>query len=272
MTTLDFTSTSGDGLRHADDPLISITTIVTNLGSHPVVTFPLITGENPDVDWAWDYLEEPADFFGMRMPPRDELRSAYERFETSASAGTGHLLLAVTIMLIEAHGRPQFVITGAPVRSFNPTPVRIAVTSDVPWPAPNAVDPQWRRMAARTTSRGDVDQLRRWLDGNGFADLVHRREGSSIGSPALGALVFDHAGRLTGLDDPYPVSVLGLMERCGAVRIGMATGQTEFAGFLDASSVWWISPFFEVHPVEQIGDAHYEVEIGLPPTFLGRRT
>ncbi len=266
MTTLDFTSTSADGLRHAADPLISITTIVANLGGHPVVTFPLIIGENSDVDWVWDYLEEPADFFGIAMPPRDELRSAHERFVASASAGTGRPLLAVTVMLIEAHGRPQFVITGAPARRFDSTPVRIAVDTVVPWPGSHATDPQWRRMAARTTSRGDVDQLRRWLSGNGFVDLVHRREESSIGSPALGALVFDHAGRLTGLDDPYPVSIFGLMEGCGAVRAGM-TRQTELAGFEQASSTWWISPFFEVHPVEQIGDVSYETDS--PPTFLG---
>jgi hypothetical protein len=272
MTTLDFTSTSADGLRHADDPLISVSTILANLGTHPVVTFPLITGETADVDWAWDYLEEPAGFFGITMPPRDELRSACERFEASASVGTDHALLAVTIMLIEANGRAQFVISGAQARCFDPTPVRIAVSSDVPWPAPSAADPQWRRMAALTTSRGDVDQLRRWLNGSGFVDLVHRREESSIGSPALGALVFDHAGGLTGLDNPYPVSVLGLMERCGAVRAGMSTGQTEFAGFEVASFAWWISPFFEAHPVEQIGDVRYEVESGLPPTFLGRRS
>lgn len=267
MTTLDFTSTSADGLRHAVDPLISITTIVANLGAHPAVTFPLITEENPDVDWAWDYLAEPADFFDIAVPPRDELRSGYQRFVASASAGTGHVLLAVTIMLIEADGRPQFVITGTPTRRFDPAPVRIAVNADAPWPAPHATDPQWRRMAARTTSRGDVDQLRRWLNGNGFVDLVHRREESSIGSPALGALVFDHAGRLTGLDEPYPVSIIALMERCGAVRAGMTTTHTEITGFEKASSVWWISPLFEMHPVERIGDETYEIV--LPPTFLG---
>lgn len=272
MSTLDFTSTSADGLRQAGDPLISVTTIVTDLGSHPAVTFPLISGETPDVNWAWDYLASPADYFGMTMPSRDELRSAVERFAASAAAGARLSRVAATIMLIEADGRGQFVITGVPGHWFDPTPVRIHVSSDVSWPAARSTDPLWRRMAARTASRGDVDQLRRWLTGAGFVDLVNLHGESSIGPPALGALLFDHGHRLIGLDAPGPASVLGLMERCGAVRAGMITGQTEFIASGPAASAWWISPLFEVHPVDQIGDARYEVEFGLPPIFLERRS
>jgi hypothetical protein len=272
MTTLDFTSTSADGLRQADDPLISVTTIVANLGSHPAVTVPLIAGETLDVNWTWDYLEEPADFFGIAMPPKDELRSACERFAASAATGTGHSLLAVTIMLIEANDRAQFVITGLPTRWFDPTPVRIAVSSDVSWAAPTATDPLWRRMAARTSSKGGVDQLRRWLNGNGFVDLVNRERKSSVGPPALGALIFNTGGRLVGLDNPCPVSILGLMARSGAVHAEMITGQTEFAGLEPIRSVWWISPLFEVRPVDHIGDVRHGVEFDLPPTFLECRT
>jgi len=272
MTTLDFTSTSADGLRHAADPLISITTIVANLGSHPVITFPLPTGEAADAGWVWNYLEEPAHFFGIAMPARDELQSAFERFAASPSVGAGHALLAVTVMLIEANGRAQFVITASTAQRFDPTPVRIAVTSDVQWPAPDAADPQWRRMAMRTASRGHVDQLRRWLNDDGFSDVVRRREESSIGAPALGALVFDHADGLTGFDDPYPVGVLGLMERCGAVCAGTIGKHAEIACYGEASSAWWISPLFEVHPVDQIGDVRYESENGFPTRLLGRRS
>jgi hypothetical protein len=269
MTTLDFTSTSADGLRQSDDPLISVTTILANLGTHPAGTIPLISGETPDVSWTWDHLEEPAEFFGMTMPSRVALRSAWERFAASAAAGTGHSLVAATIMLIEANGQAQFVITGVPARRFDPTPVRLAVSSDVSWPAPSATDPSWRRMAARTTSRGGVDQLQRWCAGNGFVDVVNRHGGpgaSTVGPPALGALVFDHGNRLVGLDNPYPVSILGLLRRYGGA--GMSMGHTEFVAPEPVASAWWISPLFAVHPVDRIGDARFQVEFGVPPTFL----
>jgi hypothetical protein len=273
MSTLDFTSTSADGLRQADDPLISLTTIVANLGSHPAVTVPLITGEMPDVNWTWDYLEEPADFFGIAMPAKADLRSACERFAASATAGmAGHSLLAVTIMLIEANGRVQFVITGVPTRCLDPTPVRIAVSSDAPWCAPTATDPVWRRMSACTTSKGDVDQLRRWLNGNCFVDLVNRQGEALIGPPALGALVFDTGSRLIGLENSCPTSILELMARSGVMHAGMVTGHSEFAGFEQVRSAWWISPRFGVHPVEQIGDTDYEVEFDSPPIFLGSQS
>jgi hypothetical protein len=161
------------------------------------------------------------------------------------------------------------VITGSTAQWFDPTPVRIAVSSNGTWAAPSAADPRWQRMAARTTSRGEVDQLRRWLNDKGFVDLVHRRGRSSIDSPALGALVFDRPGHLIALENPCPVSVLGLMARCGAVPSELASGPTEFVR-LEASSAWWISPSFDVHPVEQIGDARYGVEIDVRPSFLGR--
>lgn len=270
MTTLDFTSTSADGLRQTGDPLISVTTIIANLGSQPAVTIPLITGEKPDVNWVWDYLREPADFFGTTMPARDELRAACERFAASAADGSGRSLVAVTIMLIEANGRAQFVVTGIPAQRFDPTPVRIAVGSDVSWLAPSASDPLWRRMAARTTSRGDVDQLRRWLNGNGFADLVNRRADSTTDPPTLGALVLDYGDHLIGLDNPNPTSVLGLMERCGALRVGIDMERGDLDGSGLAASAWWISPFFDVHPVDQIGDARYDVEFGVLPIFLER--
>lgn len=266
MTTLDFTSTSADGLRQTDDPLISVTTILASLGSHPAVTIPLISGEMPDTSWVWDYLEEAAEFFGMTPPSRGEWRSAWEGFAGSVAAGSGQPLVAVTIMLIEANGQPQFVITGVPVRRFAPTPVRIAVTSDVSWSVPSATDPWWRRMAARTTSRGDIDQLQRWCTGNGVVDVVNRQTESSIGPPVLGALVVDDGNRLTGLDNPNPVSTLGLLKRYG----GAATtiGQAESVIPEPTASAWWISPLFEVHPVELVGNLALEVEFGVPPTFL----
>jgi hypothetical protein len=270
MSTVDFVSTSADGIWQADEPLISVTTILANLGSHPAITVPVIAGDVPDVNWVWDYLKEPADFFGIAMLARDDLRVACQRFAASVATGTRHSLLAVTILLIEANGRVQFVVTGVPGRQFDPTPVRIAVTSDVSWPVCHPTDAMWQRMAARTTSRGDVDQLARWLNGNGFVDLVGSDGASSSGPPALGALVFDHRDRLIGLDNPWPVSVLGLMGRCGATRAGMITAPTDFVDPEQASFAWWVSPLFEVHPVERIGEMRYEVDTAMPPTFLGR--
>lgn len=270
MTTLDFSSTSADGLRPIVDPIISVTTIIANLGSHPTVTMPVFTGETPDVNWTWNYLHEPADFFGMTMPTREELRSAYERFNARSAEGSERSLLAVTVMLIEVNGRPQFVLTGVHAQRFDPTPVRLAVGSDATWPTPSAADPVWRRMAARTASRGDVDQLRRWLNGNGFADIVNRREGSMIGPPAMGTLIFDDGSRPIGLDNPVPTSPIELMQRCGALDAGISTEHDEIDASGPVSAAWWISPLFGVHPVDQIGDEHYAVEVGVPPTFLGR--
>lgn len=274
MTTLDFTSTSADGVRQAADPAISVTTIVANLGGHPAVTVPMITGEAPDVNWTWDYLEEPADFFGFTMPTRDDLRLALERFDSKATAREAtRRILAVTIMLIEVTGGTQFVITGVPVRQFDPTAVRIAIGLDASWLVPGVADPLWRRMAARTTSGGEVDQLRRSLAGNGFADQVGRHDQSMIGPPALGALVFGDGEKFIGLESPRLASVLGLMERCGAIRAGTIAGASDFLAPDPASSAWWISPSFEVHPVLYIGDVKYrceEFESGLLPTFLGR--
>jgi hypothetical protein len=269
MTTLDFTSTSADGLRQTDDPLISVTTILANLGSHPAVTIPLISGETPDVSWVWDYLDEAADFFGMTMPSRAELRSAWERFAASVPDGPELSLVAVTIMVIHAIGQTQFVITGVPVRRFDPTPVRIAVTRGESWQAPSATDPSWRRMATRTTSRGEVDQLQRWCTDNGFADLVNRQTvlgASSIGPPALGALAFDHGNRLVGLDNPYPVSILGLLKRHGGAEATIA--HADVVDPEPAAAAWWISPLFAVHPVELIGERRFAVEFGVGPTFL----
>lgn len=274
MTTLDFTSTSADGVRRAADPLISVTTIVANLGGHPAVTIPMITGEAPDANWAWEYLEAPADFFGITMPPRHELRLALELFDSSATAAEANRgILAVTIMLVEVNGGAQFVITGVPVRQFDPAAVRVAVGPDVSWVAPNVADPLWRRMAARTTSRAEVDELRRSLNRDGFADQVGQRDHSLIGPPALGALVFDFRDSLIGLESARAASVLGLMERCGAIRAGIVTGPSDFLAPGLASSAWWISPGFGVHPVDSVGDVHYQrdqLESGLPPTFLGR--
>jgi len=273
MTTLDFTSTSADGVRQAAEPVISVTTIVANLGGHPAVTVPMITGETPDVNWTWDYLAEPAGFFGITMPTRDALRFALERFDSSAtSRETRRRIVAVTIMLVEVNGGAQFVITGVPVRQFDPAAVCVAVGPDSSWLAPGAAEPLWRRMAARTSSQGDVDQLSRSLNGDDFVDQVGRLDQSMIGPPALGALVFGHGDEFIGLESPRAASVLALMERCGAILSGTITRASDFVAPAAASSAWWISPSFEVHPAACIGDVHYlrdEIDSGLIPAFLG---
>ena len=93
-------------------------------------------------------------------------------------------------------------------------PVRIDVC-DVSFPLTRATDPLWRRMAARTTSRGGEDQLRRWLNGRGYADGVSA--GSVLGIPFLGALIFQRRRRRVRARQRRTQSILTQLQRCGAI-------------------------------------------------------
>ena len=151
-TALDVVFSSTHGIREISRPLLPATHLVAHPGTSPTVTVPVLSGGRPDVDALWSFLAETAHFFGIPMPGPVPM-------------------VAVSVTVVELDGAAQFVVTGAEVRPIRSEPVRIDVC-DVPFPLTRSGDPLWRRMAARTTSRGAEDQLRRWLEGRGYADGV----------------------------------------------------------------------------------------------------
>jgi hypothetical protein len=238
-----------------------VTQVIAWLGANPTITIPMVAGTMPDVDAIWRYLEEPADFFDVPTPDRETLRAALTRFHGEIPDDA---LVAATVTLLEIDGRPDFLVTGAVVDPVHPTAVKIAGCEDG-LPVPRGTDPHWLRMAARTTSRGAVDQIQRWLNHDGYADGVPRS--TPAGAPLLGALVFDTAGGLVGIDDPEPTSVLDQLERCGLLR-GIRRVDARPAR---ADRAWWISPNFETHPVAGIEDIPFGVDAEVHPPFLESR-
>ena len=257
-TTLALAPSSAHRIHEIDTPLIPLAQVIERLGAQPTTTVPMIAGKVPDVDGIWGYLSEPAEFFGVPMPEREALDAALHRF-ASAAAGRGRALIATTVTVLEIDSRPDVVVTGAVVDPMVSTAVRIACCDPGPQ-VPCATDPLWLRMAARTTSRAAVDQIQRWLNDGGYADGV-----PAVGAPLLGALVFDTADGLVGIDNPEPTSILDLLDRCGATT-GIRRVDARPA---DAHRAWWISPGFQTHPVASIDDTVFDVEDR--PPFLEMR-
>lgn len=233
--------------------VVSVPHLVAHPGTSPSVTVPMVGAAAPDADDVWAHLAEPADFFGLAIPPVAVLADAL-RASVPVPAPA---LSAVTVTLVA--GESRFVVTGVAVHPVRSEPVRIdrCDVDDVPLTLPE--DPHWRRMAARTTSRADRDQLRRWLAGRGFADAV-----CACGpfTPFLGALVYGHDGDTKGVDNPEPVSLLDQLERSGAI-VGV---RRVAVGPVDGDTVWWLSPDYELHPVSAIGDTVHPIS-GDAPTF-----
>ncbi len=159
---------------------VPATQMIARPGTWPTITIPMAGGRRPDVDGAWSHLEDAADFFGIPMPPPHELTTKLD----DVAAACPNPLVAVTIVVLEADGVSSFAVSGTPVLPWRPVAVRIAGDESVPHPH-RASDPWWRRMAARTTSRGELDQRERWLTGRGFVD------GVTDGQPLLGAVIVD---------------------------------------------------------------------------------
>jgi hypothetical protein len=222
----------------------------------------MVAGVAPDADGIWSFLQEPADFFDVPMPDLDVLRAALNRFAVATGAGD-RALIAATITLVEIAGLPDFIVTGRVVDRVRATGVRV-LGCDAAMHGPGNTDPVWLRMAARTTSRGPVDQIRRWLNAAGYADAV---PAETCAAPLLGALVFDTAGTLVGIDNPEPTSILDQLEGCG-VTTGIRRLDERPAV---ADRAWWISPEFETHPVVSIDDASYDVAAEPWPPFLEPR-
>lgn len=257
-TTLALAPSSAHRIHEIDTPLIPLAQVIERLGAQPTIVFPMIAGEVPDVDGIWRYLSEPAEFFGVSMPGREALEAALHRF-AGAVAGRGRALIATTVTVLEIDSRPDVVVTGAVVDPMVSTAVRIA-RCDLGPQVPCATDPLWLRMAARTTSRAAVDQIQRWLTDGGYADGV-----PAVGTPLLGALVFDTKAGLVGIDNPEPTSILDLLDRC---RVTTGIRRVD-ALPVDARRAWWISPGFQTHPVASIDDTVFDVEVR--PPFLEMR-
>lgn len=204
----------------------------------------------PDVGELWAHLAEPAEFFGVDLPPVAALADVLGAFV--ARLDPVPALAAVTVTAVA--GESRFVVTGTAVEPFHTDAVRVERCGvDVPLTLPD--DPHWLRMAARTTSRADRDRLHAWLGERGYADAV-----PAVGActPFLGALIWQRAGELVGVDNPEPVSllaqlrpVLGVVQR---VSVAPAAGEP----------VWWLSPDYTLHPVSAIGDTTHPVTA---PTF-----
>lgn len=221
------------------------TYVVAHPGTSPTLTVPVVGGRDADLTKGWAVLAETASFFGTPMPDLRELEHAYAEYGRHADGVT-----AVKVTVVTVGDAARFVITGTPVPAPDGSPVRIDVC-DAASPLARSGDPVWRRMAGRTTSRGEADQLDRWLQGRGFVDAVP----ADHGPPFLGALVFACGDDIGGLDDTEPASPLDQLQRAGVIAgIRRLDGRPA-----TADRVWWISPLYAVHPVEALGTATYAV-------------
>jgi hypothetical protein len=241
-----------------------VTQVIARPGSNPTITLPLRTGAEPDLEGLWQYLNEAAQFFGLSMPARSDLREAVTGFLQSVTAAAPDSMVATAVTLLDVDGQTRVVVTGERITPVRAEAVRIAGT-DAPLPASRPDDPHWRRMAARTTSRGEADQIRRWLADRGYADAIDIR--TTRGAPILGALIFETQAGPMGLENPEPVSVLDQMSACGLIE---PVGRVHECP-AEATRAWWISPEFETHPVQSIDGTDYQVDAPAIPPFTRQR-
>lgn len=203
----------------------------------------------PDVDGLWAHLAEPAEFFGVPIPPSAALADCLAAFAAALRPAPALTAVTVTLVAGAAESPSEFLVTGAAVPAVGP-PVRLD-RCDVDSPLTRYDDAHWRRMAARTTSRADRDQLRRWLAGRGFADVVP----ADSSAPLLGALVYTRGTAAYGVDNPSPESILAPLLSCGAIGdVAIAAAPPE-----GAEHAWWISPRYRTHPVSALGSVRYRV-------------
>jgi hypothetical protein len=244
-----------------DTPIVPVTQLIARPGGNPTMSLPVHATEGPDLESLWHHLAEPAEFFGVSMPAPADLHAAVTGFLGAVTAATPNDVVAADVTLLDIDGQTRVVVTGGAVRAVRTEAVRLAAT-DAPLPAVRPSDPHWRRMAARTTSRAEADQVRRWLAGQGYVDTVLIRSGRRE-APFLGALVFDTAGGLRGVDNPEPVSILEQMSACGLIE---PIGRVDECP-ADATAAWWVSPRFETHPVCSVDGTDYPVDVTVTPPF-----
>jgi hypothetical protein len=239
-----------------DAPQVCATELVAHPGTLPTVTIPLVTGSPADVDVVWRHLREPAEFFGCAMPDADELAAALSAFSAKALGDGECALIAAAVTIAPSDGKPRVLVTGVASPPLASEVVRIAGDDSTP-AAHRSSDPWWRRMAARTTSRGELDQRERWLNGRGYAD------GLSDGVPILGAMVFEAAGSVVGVENPEPTSVLDQLERCGVI----AAVDRVPACPAHAERVWWLSPRYQTHAVAECDGTRHPTDPDALPSF-----
>lgn len=251
MSTLEFVSTSADGIAESAAPLVTAPVLVAGLGAHPALTVPLVCGREADTDHIWGLLDETARFYDVEIPPAGALRAAVQGFLTETEARHGTVALAARVLIVEVHGRMQFVVSGSVIEPHRPEPVVLAVTPQRD-PGP---PPHWRRMAARTTSAADTELAERDLRAAGYADEVSAA-GGFVGQPRLGALIVETAEGTVGVG----------AERLTLLRLAGLTDVPEISdrpvAMSGATGVWWVSPRFETHPVSAVGATRLEVQHG----------
>ncbi|MBJ7341660.1 hypothetical protein [Mycolicibacterium sp.] len=218
----------------------------TRPGGLPTIMIPMVGARRPADDGVWQYLQDAADFFGITMPSPTDVT-------TALAECTAPQLVAVTITIT---GDGVAVVSTTDVQPLSRDAVRIVGDESVPQ-AHRAVDPWWRRMASRTTSRGELDQRERWLNGRGYAD------GMSDGWPLLGALLFETPDGIVGVENPEPTSVLDQLTQCEVIA-PIAQGSTLPT---DAQRVWWISPRYQTHPVAELAGTRFSVDDEAVPPF-----
>lgn len=222
--------------------------LVGRLGAYPTVTVPIYQGRTVDMAWLWQYLAEPADYFGLAMPSEADLGAAVAHFSGQ--------LVAATVTIMDG-GR--CAVTGTPSQVYAPGPVRIG-RRDSDWTAPAETDERWLRMAARTTSLGAVDLLQRRLAEQDCADAM--ASGPDVTPPVAGALVLDVGGEPVGVENPEPVSILDQLQTCGVLRPVARRDEVPVDAVHHA---WWISPQYRTQPVAGLGDRAVPVDSAYPP-------
>ena len=242
--------------REIDTPQLRATQLTARPGTLPTLTVPMNGRSAVDVDHIWRHLAEPADFFGVQMPGRADLSAAITAFVTAFPEGADPALVAMTMTIAENDEAPQILVTGSTRQPLIDQAVHVAGELGVA-PLHRASDPWWQRMAARTTSRAASDRCERWLEDRGFADAL------SEGQPLVGALVCEVNGRLVGVENPEPTSLLDQLTECGVISALDRVAQCP----PDAVRAWWVSPRYETHPVAQLSGSPIAVDPGLVPAF-----
>jgi hypothetical protein len=247
MGTLEFVSTSAGGVVDSSAALVTAPTLISGLGSHPTLTLPLVCGREPDIELSWHRLDETGRFYGIAIPRADALRDTLHGFLEEAAARHGQVTLAARVLVVEVAGRLQFVVSASVIDPVRPEPVTLAVRSG----PDGAVGPQWRQMAARTSSHADDDLTERELRAGGHADVVPV-DGDRVGCPRLGALIIEtpHGTIGTGSARLALLHAAGLLDEvtCGETSVAMS----------GATWARWVSPRFETHPVTAIGAHRFQ--------------
>lgn len=251
MSTLEFVSASADGIAESAAPLVTAPVLVAGLGTHPALTVPLVCGREADADHIWRLLDETARFYGVDIPPVGALGVTLQSFLAETAARHGIVALAARVLVVEVHGRMQFVVSGSVIEPNRPDPVALAGTPERdPGPLP-----YWRRMAARTTSAADTDLTERDLRAAGYADEVSVA-GGVVGQPRLGALIVETAEGTVGVGEER----LTLLRSAGLADVPSVSDRP--VAISGATRAWWVSPRFETHPVSAVGATRFEVQHG----------